>query len=112
MSIFDAALKTYEFWRDRQDGKIWAVELADGIVVGCCGPLHHKEVDEAFLHMFDYTPDGAGRIETGRNNFDMVDPALFADAAHSGERGRATTSQAQATARYEPASLAGRAGIL
>jgi hypothetical protein len=28
-----------EIWRDRVSGKLWAVEVQRGRVVGCCGPL-------------------------------------------------------------------------
>jgi hypothetical protein len=77
MSILEGPQKTYEFWRERRTGEVWAVELADGIVVACCGPLHHKDVDAAFLHAFDYKPGEAARIEAGRDGFDLIDPDLL-----------------------------------
>ncbi|HZO97971.1 MAG TPA: hypothetical protein VFB42_11410 [Gaiellaceae bacterium] len=76
MSMLAAPQKTHEFWRERRTGEIWAVELVDGVVVGCCGPLHHKEVVASYLPTFEYAPAGADRIEAGRDGFDLVDPAL------------------------------------
>ncbi len=76
MSI-DVSLKTHEFWRERRTGEIWAVELRDGVVVCCCGPLHHKDIDETYLHTLDYTSDGAALIEAGRDGFDLLDPVLL-----------------------------------
>lgn len=46
-------MKTYEFWRERRTGEVWAIELLEGAVVGCCGPLDHSELDEKFLEAFD-----------------------------------------------------------
>jgi hypothetical protein len=69
-------MKTFEFWRESKTGEIWAVELVDGVVVACCGPLEHREVDERFLDAFDYWAAGADRIEAERDDFDLVEAAL------------------------------------
>ena len=52
-------MKTYEFWRERRTGEVWAIELLEGAVVGCCAPLDHSELDEKFLEAFDYSSDCA-----------------------------------------------------
>jgi hypothetical protein len=66
-----AAMKTYEFWREGGTGKIWAVELLEGIVVGCCGPLDHSELEEQFLETFDYSEERAPWVEGHRDAFDL-----------------------------------------
>jgi len=66
-------MKTYEFWRERGTGEVWAVELREGVVVGCCGPLDHSEVDEAFFETFDYSSDRAAWVEAHREAFDLYD---------------------------------------
>jgi len=40
-----------ELWKDRVSGKLWAVELARGRIVGCCGPL--EATDVAGLNLAD-----------------------------------------------------------
>jgi hypothetical protein len=66
-------MKQHEFWRNRETGQIWAVELVDGVVVGSCGPLDHSELDERFLETFDYDPGGAATIEAQRDAFELYD---------------------------------------
>lgn len=63
----------HEFWRERRTGEAWAVELREGVVVGCCGPLDHSEVDETFLETFDYSSDRAAWVEAHRDAFDLYD---------------------------------------
>lgn len=78
-------MKTYEFWRERGTGEIWAVELREGVVAGCCGPLGHSEVDETFVEAFDYSSDRAAWVEAHRDAFDLhLVPKLV------GERGSET----------------------
>ena len=59
-------MTTYEFWRHRTTGEVIAVKLLDGIVVSFCGPLHHDDIDAAYLPSLDYSEDGAGGIEAAR----------------------------------------------
>jgi hypothetical protein len=66
-------MKTYEFWRERRTGEVWAIELLEGAVVGCCGPLDYSELDEKFLEAFDYSADRAAWIEAHRGAFDLYD---------------------------------------
>lgn len=66
-------MKTYEFWRERETGEVWAVELLEGIVVGLRGPLHHREVDTGFLQTFGYLPERAAWVEQHRDAFDLYD---------------------------------------
>ena len=67
-------MKTYEFWRDRVSGFIWAVALREGVVVGCCGPLTRSSVDEQFLPTFDYATERAEWFESSRERFELFDP--------------------------------------
>ncbi len=64
-------MKTYEFWREHETGEIWAIELLEGVVVACCGPLDHSETEEQFLATFDYAPDRAAWVEKHRDAFDL-----------------------------------------
>jgi hypothetical protein len=64
-------MESYEFWREKQTGEIWAVKFLDGLVVGSCGPLDHSEVDEQFLEGLYYSTDRAAWIEAHRDAFDL-----------------------------------------
>ena len=64
-------MKTYEFWRERETGQVWAVKLLEGVVVGCCGPLDHSEIESRFLATFDYSPERAALTEAQRDSFDL-----------------------------------------
>ena len=64
-------MKTYEFWRERETGEIWAIELLEGVVTGLCGPLHHSQLEEGFLSSFDYGSDRAAWVEANRDAFDL-----------------------------------------
>jgi hypothetical protein len=66
-------MTTHEFWRDTATGQVWAVELEDGVVSGCCGPLDWSEVDEDFLGSFDYLPDYASWVEANREQFALLE---------------------------------------
>ena len=69
-------MKTYEFWRERENGEIWAIELADGIVARSCGPLHWSEINPAFLEAgYDYLSEDAAALEAGREDFEPLDEA-------------------------------------
>ena len=66
-------MKTYEFWRDTGTGEVWAVELADGVVFRCYGPLHWSEISPSFLRLYDYSAEEAPRIEERREEFEFLD---------------------------------------
>jgi len=70
-------MKTYEYWRERETGQIWAVEFVDGIVVGCCGPLDCDELEQRFLPTLDYSVERAAWVEAHREAFDLC-PTLLA----------------------------------
>jgi len=63
-------LKTYEYWRERATGHVWAIELVDGVVVGCCGPLDRDELEERFLPTLDYSGELAAWAESTREDFE------------------------------------------
>ena len=67
-------MKEHEFWRDQAGGRVYAVELLDGVVSGICGPLDAGEIDDRFLASFDYTPDQAAWLEKHRDDFDLFEP--------------------------------------
>jgi hypothetical protein len=66
-------MRTHEFWRDGETGEMWAVELGDGIVTGCAGPLHRSEVDPSFLERYTYESRHAASIEAARDRFEPLD---------------------------------------
>jgi hypothetical protein len=66
-------MRTYEYWRERETGHVWAVELSEGVVVGCCGPLHPSELEERFLPTLDYSPERAAWTEAHRDAFDLFE---------------------------------------
>jgi hypothetical protein len=39
-----AAGTTYECWRHRPTGRLWAVKLVDSTVIAACGPLAKHDV--------------------------------------------------------------------
>lgn len=71
-------MTTYELWRERRSGEVWAVHLRDGIVIGCCGPLAARECDPQFLHGLDYAGDLAEWIDGRRDEFDLAEPLVRA----------------------------------
>ncbi|HEY7732818.1 MAG TPA: CBS domain-containing protein [Gaiellaceae bacterium] len=64
-------MKEQEFWRDRSSGRLYAVELHDGIVTGSAGPLSASELEPGFLATFDYASDEAAWLEEHREGFDL-----------------------------------------
>ena len=69
-------METHEFWREKT-GEIWAVVLRQGVVVGCAGPLRPDDVDPDYLSGYDYSTNGAARIERERDEFDLLDEATL-----------------------------------
>ena len=69
-------MRSYEFWRETETEEVWAVELQDGIVVGCAGPLHWSEINPAFLHEgYDYRTAEATALEARREEFEPLGEA-------------------------------------
>jgi [lysine-biosynthesis-protein LysW]--L-2-aminoadipate ligase len=69
----EAPMRTYEFWREREHGSLWAVALREGVVVGCCGPLTRSEIEERFLPTFDYSAERGAVVETSRDRYELFD---------------------------------------
>lgn len=65
-------MRQHELWRDRRNGDVWAVELNDGIVTACDGPLHWSDLSLSYLDGYSYRPDGALAIERDREHFDPL----------------------------------------
>lgn len=65
------AMREHEFWRERSTGRIYAVELEDGIVSGCCGPLAASDIEDDFLPTFDYSAERAAWLEQHREEFEL-----------------------------------------
>jgi len=66
----------HEFWMERSTQAVWAIELHDGVVRACYGPLLPEDVEEDLLETFDYTPGGAAWIEQNRERFVTIKPAV------------------------------------
>lgn len=66
-----------EFWMESSSQAVWAVELHDGVVAGCWGPLLPEEVDEDLLDAFEYGRGGAAWIEQNRERFCAIRSALL-----------------------------------
>ena len=64
-------MKEHEFWRELGAGRVYAVELENGVVTGSCGPLDLMEIDDRFLPTFDYTSDHAEWLEQRREEFEL-----------------------------------------
>lgn len=64
-------MKEREFWQNRTSGRLYAVELDDGVVTGTCGPLAASEIDERFLTAFDYSVRDADWLDQHRDQFDF-----------------------------------------
>lgn len=58
-----------EFWRELATGRIYAVELTDGVVTGSCGPLGALDLDPTFLTTYRYSTAGAEALEQRRELF-------------------------------------------
>jgi hypothetical protein len=41
-------------WRDHQLGQVWALEVIDGQIAGCAGPLGHDNVGTDDLNNLSY----------------------------------------------------------
>jgi CBS domain-containing protein len=67
-------MKEREFWREPGGGRVYAVELDDGLVSGSCGPLDTAEIDARFLPSFDYTAEHAEWLEQRREEFELYQP--------------------------------------
>jgi hypothetical protein len=65
-----------EFWIEEVTGAIWAVELRDGDLAGCYGPLLLDEVDEDLLECFEYSRGGVAWIEQHRDRFSHYVPVV------------------------------------
>jgi hypothetical protein len=59
----------HEYWLEVDNGAIWAVELSDGVLVGCHGPLLPADVDADLLDLLEYTMVGVPWIEANRDRF-------------------------------------------
>lgn len=57
-----------EFWKHLRTGEIWAVEVHDGRVVACCGPLPRSQRLETamLLQRLSFAVDGVDRVERER----------------------------------------------
>lgn len=57
-----------EFWKHLRTGEIWAVEVHDGRVVACCGPVPRSQRLEsvALLQRLAFAADGVPWVERER----------------------------------------------
>lgn len=97
-------MKEHEFWREPAGGRVYAVELDDGMVTGSCGPLETTDIDDRFLATFDYSPDQAAWLEEHRAEFDLyrlISPHAFQPV-----------SATQPALAVRPVSTAMHAGVI
>jgi hypothetical protein len=66
----------HEYWIESLTQAVWAVELRDGVVEACYGPLLPEDVDEDLLETFDYSIGGARWIELHRDRFGTIRPSV------------------------------------
>lgn len=66
----------HEFWMEGSSRAVWAVELHDGVVAACWGPLLPEDVEEDLLDAFAYGTGGAAWIEANRERFSAIRPAV------------------------------------
>ena len=66
-------MTTYELWRERENGAVWAVQFREGAVVGCSGPLDLLDRGTRDLSGLDYSPERAEWTDQHRDGFDLVD---------------------------------------
>lgn len=71
-------MKTFEFWRERESGLIFAIALEDGVVVGSSGPVEHGDVDDDLLARYGYDAARAPWIEAHREELDLYAPPVSA----------------------------------
>jgi hypothetical protein len=64
-------MKEHEFWRERFTGRVYAIELEDGVVTGWCGPLTRSKIDDERLESFHYSARGADWLERNRQVFEL-----------------------------------------
>ena len=67
-------MRTFELWRDRRSGEVWAVRLVEGVVEGCSGPLRPRDRDPRYLDGLDYSVQHADRFERERAEFEVAEP--------------------------------------
>ena len=67
-------MKAHEFWREHGDG-VWAIELEDGRVIGCYGPMDASEVDDALVDDLDFSRERAEWVDGHRGAFELFNPA-------------------------------------
>jgi hypothetical protein len=69
-------MQTYEFWRETATQDVWAVELEEGVVVRCSGPLHWTVISPAFLPRgYDFRLAEAPELEARRSEFEQLERA-------------------------------------
>jgi hypothetical protein len=61
-----------EFWRELATGRVYAIELTDGVVTGSCGPLAAIDLDPTFLTTYRYSTVGAVALERRRESFELM----------------------------------------
>jgi len=69
-------MNSYELWRERGNGEVWAMQLLDGVVVGCCGPLALRNRETSYLSSLEYSARRAPWVEAHRDAFDVAAPTL------------------------------------
>jgi hypothetical protein len=70
-------LPVHEYWRDMRGSNVWAVEIREGRVVRCCGPLSmgEAELNGELLDALVYSDEKAAWIRKHADRFRPWEPS-------------------------------------
>jgi hypothetical protein len=58
------AERQHEYWRHSPSGEVWAVEIHDGQLAGCCGPIDADGIDPQLLPNLPYDRRDVAWLQT------------------------------------------------
>ena len=58
-----------EYWQHKPTGHIWAIELSEGRVARCCGPIFLEDVEARLLNHLMYDAKDLSWVVTHRKEF-------------------------------------------
>ena len=62
----------HEFWRDRESGELWAVELEGEGVLGAYGPLHWSEISPLYARLYPYSATTGREVAERRDALEPI----------------------------------------
>ena len=66
-------MTTFEVWRERATGRLWAVRLEAGDVTGAV-PVEPSDINAEWLSTCDYSVAAGDDIQRRRDEFSLVGP--------------------------------------